>query len=93
MKVGAAGGRLQVDPALYQCINNIAPLAGVTPAAFWDALAGIIDKFAPRNKALLEKRDEIQTQLDTWYMQRVGHQDFDVEEHMGFLSEIGCVSV
>ena len=41
------------------------------------------------NKALLEERDDIQAQLDTWYMQRVGHQAFDIEEHMAFLTEIG----
>ena len=89
MQIPVAGGRLQVEEPLFDCVEAIASAAGVTPAVAWDALADIVNKFGARNKALLEERDDIQAQLDTWYMQRVGHQAFDIEEHMAFLTEIG----
>ena len=73
VRVSVADGNLLVDPALASLIEEIAPISGIAPGKFWADLHGIVQKFGPRNKELLAKRDEIQEQLDTYHMQRVRH--------------------
>jgi malate synthase len=88
MKVSVAGGKLEVEPELIACVEEIAQ--GLEPAHFWEALAGIIEKFGARNEALLAKRDAIQEQLDVWYMQRAG-VPLEMAEYTEFLREIGYI--
>ena len=51
---------LSVDPILFVFVNA-EELPGTDPDGdrFWSALAAIIDKFAPKNKSLLLKRDKL----------------------------------
>ena len=54
-------GGLQVAKCLYDLINNdIAPGTDVEPAAFWQALEGIVRDLGPKNRALLDRRDDLQ---------------------------------
>eukprot|EP01045_Picozoa_sp_COSAG04_P012349 COSAG04_NODE_828_length_10025_cov_3.607092_8_plen_758_part_00 len=90
VRVSVADGNLLVDPALASLIEEIAPISGIAPGKFWADLHGIVQKFGPRNKELLAKRDEIQEQLDTYHMQRVdAGNGIDPEEYAEFLGEIG----
>ncbi|MGB0960150.1 MAG: malate synthase G [Halocynthiibacter sp.] len=65
-------------------------LAGtsITPVAFWSGYAALLEKLAPQNATLLEKRETLQTQIDDWSRARKG-KPFDVAEHKAFLTEIG----
>jgi malate synthase len=65
-------------------------LAGldVAPADFWTALEAILADFTPRNAALLNRRDEFQSQIDAWWLARRG-QAPDVAAETAFLQEIG----
>ena len=80
---------LKVDPALAAFIDNdvLAPL-GRDVAWFWQELAALTGKFAPRNRALLEKRDTLQAQIDAWHIARAG-QPWDAAAYRAFLTEIG----
>ena len=51
---------MQVDSALSAFIENdvLAPL-GRDAARFWDGFAALCDRFAPRNRELLAKRDSL----------------------------------
>ena len=61
-------GSLRVAKVLHDFINDEAlPGTGVDAASFWPALEAIIDDLAPRNRALLAKRDELQARIDAWY--------------------------
>ncbi|WP_417279417.1 malate synthase G [Celeribacter sp.] len=80
---------LKVAQELAQFIETEAlPGTGVTAEAFWDGLAGMVRDLGPKNRALLAKREEIQTQIDDWHLARKG-QDFDGADYTAFLKEIG----
>ena len=64
------------------------PGTGVDSTAFWSGLAKIVDAFAPRNAALLAKRDDFQAQIDAWHLARRG-QAIDAAEYADFLRGIG----
>ncbi|WP_166265660.1 malate synthase G [Marinobacter caseinilyticus] len=83
-----AGG-LQVAKVLFDFVNSEAiPGTGVDADKFWAEFGAIIHELAPRNKALLAKRDDLQVQLDTWYKDHKG-QDLDMAEYKSFLQDIG----
>ena len=48
-----------------------APL-GRDAGAFWQGFAALLAAFAPRNRALLAKRDDLQAQIDAWHSERRG---------------------
>ncbi len=82
-------GGLSIATPLHDLINNdVAPGTGVDPARFWSALESIVRDLGPKNRLLLEKRDEIQKQLDHWHGKRKG-KTVDLEEYKSFLSGIG----
>ena len=58
---------------------------------FWSSFETIVNEFSPRNRDLLEKRDDIQTNIDTWHIDRKG-QDFNFTEYKSFLTEIGYIA-
>ena len=84
----AAGG-LQVDRELYDFINDEAlPGTGVSPEAFWAGFDRLVHDLAPRNRALLDKRDELQRRIDAWYREN-RDEPIDLEEYTNVLREIG----
>ncbi|MEW9669033.1 malate synthase G [Ammoniphilus sp. 3BR4] len=81
-------GRLQVAPVLYQFINSEAiPNSGVTPEQFWSGFDQIVHDLAPKNKALLLKRDELQSAIHHWHKEN--KDNFNFEAYKSFLQEIG----
>jgi len=82
---------LQVDVQLADFIEKHA-LDGVdvTADAFWSGFAALVSEMAPRNRALLDKRTEIQGQIDAWHKARA-NQPHDPSSYMSFLRDIGYV--
>jgi malate synthase len=56
--------------------------------AFWQGFAALLAEFAPRNRALLEKRESLQAQIDAWHGERAG-KPHDAAAYKAFLTEIG----
>ncbi len=82
-------GGLQVAKALYDFVNNEAiPGTGLAADKFWAGAAAVIKDLAPKNRALLAKRDELQAQIDAWHQARKG-QAHDAAAYKAFLQEIG----
>lgn len=80
---------LQVDPVLADFIEQKAlPDTGIAPHTFWAGLSGLIHEMGPKNRALLEKRAEIQEQIDGWHVANRG-QDHDPVAYKAFLTDIG----
>ena len=87
VRVGVAN--LQVAKVLHDFIvDEVLPELGIKAPAFWESLDGIIHRFAPINRALLQKRDALQARIDEWYRARRG-QDADPGAQKAFLEEIG----
>ncbi|MEJ5217389.1 malate synthase G [Cognatishimia sp. D5M38] len=80
---------LQVAAEYVDFIENEAlPGSGVTADAFWAGLSALVHDFGPENRALLHKREDIQSKIDAWHMSNKG-QAFDFDAYKAFLEEIG----
>mgnify|MGYP003536796750 CR=1 FL=1 len=66
------------------------PGTGVTPEAFWRGLAGIVRDLGPANRALLDRRDALQNQIDAWHVARRG-KPHNAEAYEAFLRAIGYI--
>ncbi len=80
---------LKIDAAVAGFVERevLGPL-GRDAAQFWEGLAALTGQFAPRNRALLAKRDTLQAQIDAWLGARVG-LPWDAGAYAAFLTEIG----
>ena len=80
---------LSVDPIFADFIETEA-LAGLPVSAeqYWKALDDLVHELGPKNAALLQKRTELQTQIDDWHKARAG-QPIDADDYQSFLQDIG----
>ncbi len=82
-------GSLNIDSTLYNLVNEqIIPGTGIEADAFWQSFESILSDLAPKNRALLVKRDDLQHQIDVWHQERAGHV-IDPVEYKTFLQQIG----
>ena len=61
---------------------------GLDSGTFWAGFADLLAKLVPTNRALLDKRDDLQAQIDAWHIARKG-QAHDAASYEAFLREIG----
>jgi malate synthase len=80
---------LSIDSRLATLLEAevLAPL-GRDVEAFWQGFAALLADFAPRNRALLAKRDVLQAQIDAWHSERAG-KPHDPAAYKAFLEQIG----
>ncbi|MDE0969241.1 MAG: malate synthase G [Octadecabacter sp.] len=89
-RVDRAG--LSVATELADFIDTQAlPQTGLDTDAFWTGFSGLIHNFGPKNKALLDRRDELQSQIDDWHRARTG-QAHDEAEYEAFLRKINYLT-
>ncbi len=79
---------LQVASPLHELIVNEAlPGTGVTEETVFDTLAALVRDLGPRNRSLLQKREDLQRRIDDWHRE---HRDrHDAAAYKAFLQEIG----
>ncbi len=82
-------GGLGVARCLHDLIESeIAPGTGTNPEAFWGSLAEVVRDLGPKNRALLERRNELQARIDAWHAERAA-RPLDPDEYRAFLESIG----
>ncbi|MEE9444259.1 MAG: malate synthase G [Cocleimonas sp.] len=83
-------GGLKVAKSLYQLVTHevIPELDNIEAGSFWASFEKMIDELAPQNKALLKKRETLQTSIDQWHLEH-REKDFDFKNYKDFLIEIG----
>jgi malate synthase len=80
---------LQIAQELVEFAESRAlPETGISADTFWDGLAKILARFAPLNRQLLSKRDDLQAQIDAWHIANPG-PIADMAAYQAFLSDIG----
>lgn len=80
---------LKVDEKLAMFIEReCLPTVGMQSEAFWSGAAAIFNEFTPENRALLDIRETIQTEINSWHDERTG-SEIDSSEYLTFLKSIG----
>jgi malate synthase len=80
---------LSIARVLYDFIRNeVLPGTSVPEAGFWTRLDRIVHDLAPKNRALLKKRDDLQARIDDWHRAHMG-KPIDPAAYKIFLAEIG----
>ena len=89
MSVRVEKNGLQVAPELVEFIESAAlPGTGVAADDFWAGFSQILHDLGPENRALLARRDDLQSQLDSWHVAN-RDQPLDPVAYKAFLQEIG----
>ena len=82
-------GNLTVAKELDEFLKSeVVEGIGVDADHFWKSLETILDEFGPRNKELLQKREDIQDKIDQWHLSKKGELH-DQDAYISFLKEIG----
>ena len=82
-------GQLSIASELLDFVNNeLLPGTGVTKENFWSGLDKYAHELAPKNKKLLEFRENLQKKIDIWHRDKKGEK-IDIKEYSNFLVEIG----
>ena len=82
-------GNLSVDAELLAFVNDeLLPAASLDPSTFWQGFDASVHKLAPRNAELLEARETLQAQIDTWLVENRA-AGLDTDAYNAFLKEIG----
>ncbi|EJN05227.1 malate synthase G [Phyllobacterium sp. YR531] len=80
---------LKVAEELYDfVVNEAIPGTEIDAAQFWSGFAQIVDDLAPKNSALLAKRDAFQLKLDDFYKGK-RESGYSQDEYEAFLRDIG----
>ena len=82
-------GNLSIAENLFQFVNSeLLRDAPVTPETFWKGFDEAVHDLAPRNRELLDIRQNMQEQIDQWLRD---HADggYDQQAYEAFLSDIG----
>ena len=83
---------LQVAAELVEFIEGSAlPGTGIDAGTFWAGLSDLVHDLGPKNRALLQTREEMQAKIDAWHKDRAG-QNHDADAYNAFLREIGYLA-
>ncbi|MEI2302361.1 malate synthase G [Ensifer sp. MJa1] len=79
---------LRIDAGLHQfLVEEAMPGTGIDAEHYFEQFSGLVHELAPKNRALLAKRDDLQAKLDAWYKQNGAPSD--IETYQAFLKDIG----
>ena len=80
---------LKIAPEIALFVEARAlPGTGVKVDDFWRGFAKIVEDLTPKNRALLDKREQLQGKIDAWHVTHRG-EAFDPQAYRAFLEEIG----
>ena len=83
---------IKIAKPLYDLVEQeIIPETGINTNHFWSSFASIINDLEPNNRSLLNKRTDIQNNINSWHEDQKTKK-FDVEEYKAFLKTIGYLA-
>ena len=79
---------LKVDKTLFDFINNeVLPGTDINQDNFWKKFSKVVHEISPENKKLIEKRENIQKQIDEWHLANPKDK-FNKNKYTEFLKSI-----
>lgn len=79
-------GKIKVSEMIYDFFSEqVIPGAELDVDTFWADFEKLVTDFTPRNTELLEKRQQLQDQIDQWHKE---NEQFDAAAYKSFLEEI-----
>ncbi len=84
-------GNLTISSILLEFVNKeIIPGTDIDSEDFWKKFDLAVHELAPVNKALIEKRESIQKQIDEWHLANKG-KELNKDEYINFLKSINYI--
>jgi len=84
-------GNLTINSVLLEFVNKeIIPGTDINVDEFWKKFDSALHELAPINKALIEKREVIQKEIDAWHLNNKG-KNLNKEEYIKFLKSINYI--
>ena len=81
--------KLSVAGVLFRFVNDeLLPGTDIDPKKFWNDLSKYAHELAPKNKELLEVRENLQKQIDIWHKNKKGKK-INLQKYSNFLKKIG----
>ena len=83
---------LKIDKTLFDFINNeVLPGTDINQDDFWKKFSKVVHEISPENKKLIEKRENIQKQIDEWHLANPKDK-FDKNKYTEFLKSISYLT-
>ena len=82
-------GKLSIAGILLRFVNNdLLPGTGISPKQFWEGLDKYVHELTPKNKSLLEIRENLQKKIDSWHRDNK-EKKINTKSYINFLKDIG----
>ncbi|MDH3613263.1 MAG: malate synthase G [Gammaproteobacteria bacterium] len=82
-------GELSIDVTFFRFVEDeLLPAIGFNSSEFWRGLEALIVDLTPRNRELLQIRDDMQEKIDDWHKSQ-GGSPWNHAEYAAFLKDIG----
>ncbi|MDB4157437.1 malate synthase G [Candidatus Pelagibacter sp.] len=80
---------LSVSNELFNFINReLLKDTNISSEKFWEGFDKVVHELAPKNKRLLQIREDLQKKIDHWHIENRGNE-INLEKYKKFLKEIG----
>ena len=81
--------KLKVAEELFLFVNNeLLKDTGISPDKFWQGFDEAVHELAPKNKKLIEIRENLQKKINEWHIENKG-KIIKIKEYKEFLKKIG----
>ena len=80
---------LRISEELLSFVNNeLLKGLEISPEKFWSGFDNAVHELSPKNKELIQIREDLQKKIDDWHIKNKGNE-INIEEYKKFLKEIG----
>ncbi len=80
-------GQLDIHESLHRLlVEDVLAGLQLNTSDFFGKFEQIVADLMPRNRALLQRRDDLQAQIDAWYKE---HRSYSMDDYVAFLKSIG----
>ena len=80
---------LKISEELLSFVNNeLLKGLEISSEKFWSGFDNAVHELAPKNKELIQIREDLQKKIDDWHIKNKGNE-INIEEYKNFLKEIG----